>query len=187
HLGHHRCSERLRRRTKQFLHRSPAAGCRRSRVFSRHHVFPRCLVSGAVPRPRVGVVPGCDSGIIGTWRSDVRAIVADGRTGGPGRGAMDVHRRGPARQHHRLCHSCEALRHAVWPAVTDVRVLILTAIQFAYTLGSYGIGIWLPQILKTHGLSNLAVGYVSAVPYLFASVAMLLWAAYVDRFGRKIL
>ena len=78
-------------------------------------------------------------------------------------------------------------RHAVWPAVKDVRVLILTAIQFAYTLGSYGIGIWLPQILKTHGLSNLAVGYISAVPYLFASVAMLLWAAYVDRFGRKIL
>jgi MFS transporter, ACS family, tartrate transporter len=78
-------------------------------------------------------------------------------------------------------------RHAVWSAVTDVRVLILTAIQFAYTLGSYGIGIWLPQILKTHGLSNLAVGYVSAVPYLFASVAMLVWAAYVDRTGRKIL
>jgi MFS family permease len=78
-------------------------------------------------------------------------------------------------------------RHAVWPAVTDVRVLVLTAIQFAYTLGSYGIGIWLPQILKTHGLSNLAVGYVSAVPYLFASVAMLVWAAYVDRTGRKIL
>jgi MFS family permease len=64
---------------------------------------------------------------------------------------------------------------------------VLTAIQFAYTLGSYGIGIWLPQILKTHGLSNLAVGYVSAVPYLFASVAMLLWAAHVDRSGQKIL
>jgi MFS transporter, ACS family, tartrate transporter len=78
-------------------------------------------------------------------------------------------------------------RHAVWPAIKDVRVLILTAIQFSYTLGSYGIGIWLPQILKTHGLSNLAVGYVSAVPYLFASVAMLVWAAHVDRTGRKIL
>src|SRR5580704_14914954 len=78
-------------------------------------------------------------------------------------------------------------QHAVWPAVKDVRVLVLTAIQFAYTLGSYGIGIWLPQILKTHGLSNLAVGYISAVPYLFASVAMLVWAAHVDRSGRKIL
>jgi ACS family tartrate transporter-like MFS transporter len=78
-------------------------------------------------------------------------------------------------------------RHSMLSAIKDVRVLILTGIQFGYTLGSYGIGIWLPQILKTHGLSNLAVGFVSAVPYVFASVAMLVWAAYVDRAGRKIL
>ena len=77
-------------------------------------------------------------------------------------------------------------RHSLISALKDVRVLILTIIQFAYTLGSYGIGIWLPQILKTHGLSNVAVGFVSAVPYLFASVAMLIWAAYVDRAGQKI-
>jgi MFS family permease len=78
-------------------------------------------------------------------------------------------------------------RHSLAGALADPRVLVLTAIQFCYTLGSYGIGIWLPQILKTHGLSNLAVGLWSAVPYLFASVAMLLWAAYVDRAGRRIL
>ena len=78
-------------------------------------------------------------------------------------------------------------RHSLISAVADARILILTAIQFSYTLGSYGVGIWLPQILKTHGLSNLAVGFVSAVPYLFASVAMLDWAAYVDRAGRRIL
>jgi ACS family tartrate transporter-like MFS transporter len=78
-------------------------------------------------------------------------------------------------------------QHALWPALKDVRVLLLTGIQFGYTLGSYGIGIWLPQILKAHGLSNLAVGFVSAVPYVFAGVAMLVWARYVDRSGRKIL
>ena len=78
-------------------------------------------------------------------------------------------------------------RHSLLSALADVRVLVLTVIQFGYTLGSYGVGIWLPQILKTHGLSNVAVGFASAVPYLFASVAMLLWAAYVDRTGRKIL
>jgi nitrate/nitrite transporter NarK len=78
-------------------------------------------------------------------------------------------------------------RHSLAAALADVRVLVLTAIQFCYTLGAYGIGIWLPQILKTHGLSNLAVGFVSAVPYLFASVAMLVWAGYVDRAGRRIL
>jgi MFS family permease len=78
-------------------------------------------------------------------------------------------------------------RHSLWSALKDVRVLLLTGIQFGYTLGSYGIGIWLPQILKTHGLSNLVVGFVSAVPYVVASVAMLVWAAYVDRRGHKIL
>ncbi|HEY1794745.1 MAG TPA: MFS transporter [Stellaceae bacterium] len=78
-------------------------------------------------------------------------------------------------------------RHSLLEAVGDVRVLVLTVIQFAYTLGSYGVGIWLPQILKTHGLSNLAVGFWSAVPYLFASVAMLVWATYVDHAGRRIL
>jgi len=78
-------------------------------------------------------------------------------------------------------------RHSMLSAIKDVRVLILAVIQFGYTLGSYGVGIWLPQILKTHGLSNLAVGFVSAIPYLFASVAMLVWAAHVDRTGRKIL
>ena len=48
-------------------------------------------------------------------------------------------------------------RHSLLSAIKDVRVLILTGIQFGYTPGSYGIGIWLPQILKTHGLSNLAI------------------------------
>ena len=50
-------------------------------------------------------------------------------------------------------------RHSLLSAIKDVRVLVLTVIQFGYTLGSYGIGIWLPQILKTHGLINLAVGF----------------------------
>src|SRR4029077_156716 len=39
-------------------------------------------------------------------------------------------------------------RHSMLSAIRDVRVLILTAIRFGYTFGSYGIGIWLPQILK---------------------------------------
>src|SRR5471030_2063028 len=37
-------------------------------------------------------------------------------------------------------------------ALKDTRVLILAAIQFGFTLGSYGIGIWLPLILKEYHL-----------------------------------
>jgi MFS family permease len=41
--------------------------------------------------------------------------------------------------------------------------------------------------LKTHGLSIIQVGFVSAVPYFFATVGMLAWAWAVDRSGRKLL
>jgi len=74
----------------------------------------------------------------------------------------------------------------VWPAIKDVRVMMLTGIVFAFTTGSFGIGIWLPLILKTHNISDIEVGWLSAVPYLFVSVGMLLWAGLVDRKGYKI-
>ncbi len=73
-----------------------------------------------------------------------------------------------------------------WAALKDSRVLICTAIQFGFTLGSYGIGIWLPLMLKEYHLSNLAIGWIAAIPYLFASIGMILWARFVDEKGRRI-
>jgi MFS transporter, ACS family, tartrate transporter len=75
---------------------------------------------------------------------------------------------------------------SLWAALKDSRVLICTAIQFGFTLGSYGIGIWLPLMLKEYHLSNLAIGWIAAIPYLFASVGMILWARHVDEKGRRI-
>ncbi len=71
-------------------------------------------------------------------------------------------------------------------AMADARVLILAAIQFGFTLASYGISIFLPLILKEYQLSNWAIGWIAAIPYLFASAGMILWARYVDQKGRRI-
>lgn len=76
--------------------------------------------------------------------------------------------------------------HLFWPALKDPRVLILALIQFGFTTGSYGVGVWLPQIIKAHFHSNLTVGFVSSVPYAVASIAMLLWAGAVDRGGKRV-
>jgi MFS transporter, ACS family, tartrate transporter len=43
----------------------------------------------------------------------------------------------------------------------------------------------LPIILKGHGLSNWAIGFTSAVPYVCATIGMLFWARHVDRGGSK--
>ena len=71
-------------------------------------------------------------------------------------------------------------------ALKDPRVLICTAIQFGFTLGSYGIGIWLPLMLKEYHLANTSIGWIAAIPYLFATIGMILWAFHVDKKGRRI-
>jgi MFS transporter, ACS family, tartrate transporter len=71
-------------------------------------------------------------------------------------------------------------------ALKDVRVYLLAMISFGFTMGSYGIGIWLPQMLKAHGMSVTQTGWFSAVPYFFATIALLWWAKRVDRRGGHI-
>lgn len=79
------------------------------------------------------------------------------------------------------------VQHHFVSALKDVRVLTLTVIQFGFTLGTYGIGIWLPLILKEHQLSNLKIGLLTMPPYFAASAGMLLWARRTDRRARQIL
>jgi sugar phosphate permease len=71
-------------------------------------------------------------------------------------------------------------------ALTDIRIIILAVVQFGFTLGSYGIGIWMPLILKEFQLSDLTIGFLTFIPYLFAILGMLAWAWYADRTGKKV-
>jgi ACS family tartrate transporter-like MFS transporter len=72
-------------------------------------------------------------------------------------------------------------------AVKDIRVLILAGIQFGFLVGSYGIGIFMPQILDTGALSDVQIGFVTSGCYLVASIGMIVWAGYVDRGHSKVL
>jgi MFS family permease len=88
---------------------------------------------------------------------------------------------------HTLSSEVRERSPASWlAALQDTRVLILAVIQFGFTLASYGIGIFLPLILKEYHLSNWAIGWISAIPYLFASAGMILWARSVDQKGRRV-
>jgi len=70
---------------------------------------------------------------------------------------------------HTLSSEVRERSPASWlAAMADTRVLILAAIQFGFTLASYGIGIFLPLILKEYQLSNWAIGWIAAIPYMFA-------------------
>ncbi|HBF60388.1 MAG TPA: MFS transporter [Methyloceanibacter sp.] len=70
-------------------------------------------------------------------------------------------------------------------ALTRPRVLALGALYFLMVTGLYGIGFWMPQVISGFGLGSLAVGFLTAVPYLFAAIAMVLWGRHSDRTGER--
>ncbi|MBV8898817.1 MAG: MFS transporter [Verrucomicrobia bacterium] len=54
-------------------------------------------------------------------------------------------------------------------------VLLFSAIYFCISMGIYGIGFWLPQIIKNTGVKEaLGIGLLTAVPYGCAAVVMVL-------------
>jgi MFS transporter, ACS family, tartrate transporter len=75
----------------------------------------------------------------------------------------------------------EQIRHyTLWQALRDPRVLALSLVYFGVVAANYGLSFWLPQIVKNFGLSNVATGFVTAIPYVFGAVAMVLWGRRSD-------
>jgi ACS family tartrate transporter-like MFS transporter len=74
----------------------------------------------------------------------------------------------------------------VFRSLLSWNVMSLALIYFGLTTGLYGIELWLPQIVKAFGVSNVEVGFIVAVPYAVAIATMLLWASYSDRSGDRL-
>lgn len=69
----------------------------------------------------------------------------------------------------------------LFQVLTDRRVLSLSMIYFTIVTATYGITFFLPLIVKTHGLSNVNTGLVTAIPYVVGTIGMILWARSSDR------
>ena len=89
-----------------------------------------------------------------------------------------------------LATEAEAARtdgyHRIGQALTRPRVLMLGLIYFCLAAGLYGIGFWMPQVIQTFGFSPLKIGFLTAIPYLFAAFLMVLWGRRSDRTGERI-
>lgn len=73
-------------------------------------------------------------------------------------------------------------------ALLHPTVLKLGIILFACQTGSYGLTLWIPQIVQgLSGLGDFAVGMISTIPYVAASIGMILIGASSDRSGERLL
>jgi MFS transporter, ACS family, tartrate transporter len=81
-------------------------------------------------------------------------------------------------------------RHSVGlgAALVHPTVWLLGLILFACQTGSYGLTLWIPQIVRgLSGLSDFAVSMVSALPYVAAAIGMVAIGASSDRTGERFL
>lgn len=68
----------------------------------------------------------------------------------------------------------------------DPRVWVLSLADLGIVSALYGTGLWLPQMIKALGFSDLQTGIVVALPYTATMVAMVWWAHRSDRSGERI-
>ncbi|MDH2312284.1 MFS transporter [Methylobacterium brachiatum] len=58
-------------------------------------------------------------------------------------------------------------------ALLDKRVLMLAGVYVSLPLAAYGLGYWLPTVVKGFGVSNLTNGFLNIIPW--AATAVALW------------
>ncbi|EEA01535.1 major facilitator superfamily MFS_1 [Burkholderia sp. H160] len=76
----------------------------------------------------------------------------------------------------------EAVRHfSVKEALINPRVLAIALIYFGANATNYGLSFFLPQIVKSFGLTNLQTGFVTSLPYVVGLIGMITWGRRSDR------
>jgi D-galactonate transporter len=72
-------------------------------------------------------------------------------------------------------------------ALSSPKVILLSLVYFGFVSALYGMQFWLPQIVKAFGLTNAQTGFVTAIPYVFGTIAMILWARHSDASRERVL
>ena len=70
--------------------------------------------------------------------------------------------------------------------MTNKYVLIMALVYSGAAGASTSLALWMPQLVKSFGLSNWQTGLVNAVPFGIAAVWMVLWGRSSDRTGERV-
>nr|WP_294523958.1 MFS transporter [uncultured Rhodopila sp.] len=77
-------------------------------------------------------------------------------------------------------------RLSLWQAMVDPRVLLLALNYLGIVTASLGMLIFIPQIIKSLGVTgNMTVGWLTMIPYLCGTLALLGWGWASDRTGER--
>jgi MFS transporter, ACS family, tartrate transporter len=70
---------------------------------------------------------------------------------------------------------------SVLQTLINWRVLALAAIHFGQAGVSVGVAVFIAQIIKGLGLTNMQTGFATVIPYAAGTIGVLLWGHYSDK------
>jgi ACS family tartrate transporter-like MFS transporter len=76
-------------------------------------------------------------------------------------------------------------RVSVWQSLIDRRVLTLGFIHFAQAGVSVSIAVFVAQMIKQLGLTNMQTGWVTAIPFVCGTIGILIWGQLSDRMNER--
>jgi ACS family tartrate transporter-like MFS transporter len=74
---------------------------------------------------------------------------------------------------------------SVWQSLIDRRVLALGLIHFAQAGVSVSIAVFVAQMIKQLGLTNMQTGWITAVPFICGTIGILVWGHLSDRMNER--
>jgi ACS family tartrate transporter-like MFS transporter len=79
-----------------------------------------------------------------------------------------------------------AVAATTFSALRSGRIWMLALVYFGVNTVSYGISLWLPNLIKSLAqFSTFRIGALSAIPYTAAAIAMVLVGLHSDRSGER--
>ena len=75
---------------------------------------------------------------------------------------------------------------SVWRVMTNKYVLIMALVYAGASGASTSLALWMPQLVKSFGLTNWQTGLVNAVPFGISAVIMILWGRHSDKTGERV-
>jgi ACS family tartrate transporter-like MFS transporter len=74
---------------------------------------------------------------------------------------------------------------SLWQSFWDPRVVLLSINYLGIVTASLGMLLFLPQIVKQLGVSNMEVGWITMIPYACGAVSMVVCGRISDRLGDR--
>ena len=75
---------------------------------------------------------------------------------------------------------------SVWRVISNKYVLIMALVYAGAAGASTSLALFVPQLVKSFGLTNWQTGLVTAVPFGISAVWMVLWGRNSDRTGERV-